>query len=275
MLSLAQPLPVLLLLLVAGAGVAAAYGLCVGLNWRTPNWQGRAIPSSVGLGFLSVVWAGVLLGTRDAAAPRWLLPAGVTCFAALGLLDDRLGSREFSGLRGHVRALLRGKLTTGALKLLCGTGVALAAGLLLYRQEPLRGVVAGAVIALSANLVNLLDCRPSRALKGFWLLAALTLAAGNHELRPWLMALVVATVVYAPLDFRCCAMMGDAGSNQLGAVLGSCWALGAMFPVQLALLALLLGFHVFTERYSVTAIADAHPALRWLDRLGVATRAEP
>jgi UDP-N-acetylmuramyl pentapeptide phosphotransferase/UDP-N-acetylglucosamine-1-phosphate transferase len=268
MVSLAQPLPTLLLLLAAGAGVAAAYGLCVALDWRTPNWQGRAIPSSVGLGFLSAVWAGfLLLWATDAAAPRWLLPAVVTSFAVLGLLDDRLGSREFSGLKGHVRALLHGKLTTGAIKLLGGTGVALTAGLVLYRQEPVRGIVAGALIALSANLVNLLDCRPSRALKGFWLLSALMVAAGSVP--PPLTALLVVSLVYAPLDFRCRAMMGDAGSNQLGAALGLCWAANASLPAQLAILALLITFHAFTERYSLTKLIESTRLLRWVDQLGV------
>jgi hypothetical protein len=68
------------------------------------------------------------------------------------------------------------------------------------------------LVSLSANLLNQLDTRPGRALKAY-VLASLVLRR-----RPGRADAVA--VLIAPYDLREMAMLGDAGSNALGAVLG-------------------------------------------------------
>jgi glycosyltransferase involved in cell wall biosynthesis len=182
-----------------------------------------------------------LVGSAVGLAVPSVLPV-----AAIGLADD-LWSGPERGFRAH----LRSGATTGTLKLV---GIPLFAFL---RTRSLSGAL---LVGLSANTLNQLDTRPGRALKAF---AAGSLLVGGVPKR----AAVVA-VLLAPYDLREMAMLGDAGSNALGAVLGfssveklTGWrrwsAIGA-----LSLLT------VLGERRSLGATIESAPVLRDLDRLG-------
>lgn len=128
-------------------------------------------------------------------------------------------------------------------------------------------LLAAAVMAGTANALNLLDRRPGRALKAFllgWLGLAATVPAAALELLP----VAGAALVLLPLDLGERAMLGDAGSNALGAALG--WALAAhLAPVaQGTSLAVLVALHLLAEYRSLTELIEAVPPLRWLDSLG-------
>ena len=141
--------------------------------------------------------------------------------------------------------------TTGTLKLV---------GIPLYALVRTRSLSGALLVGLAANAVNQLDTRPGRALKAFGLGALLLGGAPRRA--------VAAAVLIAPYDLREMAMLGDAGSNALGAVLGFSsvekltgrrrWgAIGA-----LSLLTLV------GERRSLGAVIESTPVLRDLDRLG-------
>jgi UDP-N-acetylmuramyl pentapeptide phosphotransferase/UDP-N-acetylglucosamine-1-phosphate transferase len=200
----------------------------------------------------------------------------VTTFTVLGMIDDRFGSHDIRGLRGHFQALLRGKLTTGAVKAIAGALVAIITALLLRHfahaspRPYAESAVDALLIALAANAVNLLDRRPSRALKGYALLLLAAVAAGARD-RFWLLIPVNMTaLIYAPLDFRCRAMMGDAGSNTLGGGLGLLAALDLSLAWKVAAVVLLLAFNFGSEKYSYSKWIESSAFLRWADRLGVA-----
>src|SRR5699024_7654804 len=103
---------------------------------------------------------------------------------ALGLLDDllephmrRAGRPVSKGLRGHLGALRRGRLTTGALTAAGIPLLALAGAA--ASPAPRGGAMVLADAALTAgcaNLANLLDLRPGRALKVILPAAALLAA---------------------------------------------------------------------------------------------------
>jgi len=126
-------------------------------------------------------------------------------------------------------------------------------------------LVGGAVVAGSANLLNLLDLRPGRALKvvllvGPWLL-------GGTSTGPAAVALGSAGVLL-PDDLRERSMLGDCGANAAGAVLGVA-ALGRLArPGRAAALAGLLALTMISERVSFTRVIESTPGLRELDRLG-------
>ena len=192
---------------------------------------------------LPLVGAGVALaGVR---APR-RVAAAVTLVALVGLADDVWGGRE-RGFREHLGA----RRTTGVLKLVAIPAIAMLAT---------RSLSGAALVGLSANAVNLLDTRPGRALKGF-LVGALVLRG------PTLPYAAVA-VLLAPYDLREMAMLGDAGSNALGAVLG----LGSVAKLsrrgRLLTIAALGGLTAFGELRSLGALIERTPGLRELDRLG-------
>ena len=195
-----------------------------------------------------------------------LIAVGV--LGAVGLLDDLWhGKSQARGLRGHLRALARGRLTTGAIKALGGMGAGLAAGCLLDPGEPGLIALDALVIALSANLINLLDLRPGRALKGFGLLCVLAIVIAPDSLH-LLGAFLAAAIVLAPADFAGRTMMGDVGANVLGGVAGL--ALITSLPpwARLAAVVVLVAIHIICERVSLSDIIPRSRVAAFLDRLG-------
>ena len=162
--------------------------------------------------------------------------------AAIGLADD-LWSGEERGFRAHLRA---GR-TTGVLKLV---GIPVYAA---WRTRSLSGTL---LVALSANLLNQLDTRPGRALKAY-LLASLPLGAPK-----------AVAVLLAPYDLREMAMLGDSGSNALGAVLGF-RSVGRLTERQRwSAIAALAGLTLLGESRSLGALIERTPVVRDLDGLG-------
>ena len=62
-------------------------------------------------------------------------------------------------------------------------------------------------------------------------------------------------------------MLGDCGANALGAGLGTA-AAGSSRTVRLAVLIVVVALNLVSERYSFTALIEANPLLRRIDRLG-------
>jgi hypothetical protein len=171
---------------------------------------------------------------------------GVAPVAAVGLVDD-LWSGPERGLRGHLRA----GATTGTLK---------AVAILLWGLWRTRSLSGALLVALSANLVNQLDTRPGRALKAFLLGALL---AGGAPRRA-----VAAAVLIAPYDLREMAMLGDAGANALGAVLGSKSVERFTGWRRYEAIGVLAALTLLGERRSLGALIERTPILRELDALG-------
>jgi len=166
----------------------------------------------------------------------------VAAIAALGLADD-LWSGQERGFRAH----LRGGRTTGVLKLL---GIP-AVGLLATRR--LSGAL---LVGLAANALNQLDTRPGRALKAY-LVAALALDAP-----------VGIAVLLLPYDLREMAMLGDAGSNALGGLLGLKSVERFTGRGRWVAIGALAGLTFLGERTSIGAWIERTPGFSWFDRLG-------
>jgi len=249
-------------LLLGLASVVGAWWFCRGGRLVRPNYRKQEIPAAMGLA-VALFAAGNAVTGLPGGEPLGL--ATGTGFAALGLADDYWGSREVGGFAGHLRALRAGRLTTGTVKLLGGAALALAVGWLRWGQV-LPALVDGALIALCANAVNLLDVRPGRAVKA-WLLLAL-LAAASPESRPLVVGLAVMLAWYAPLDLGGKAMLGDTGANALGAMAGLALAFGLGWPSKVALVGLLLVMQVVAEWRSLGELVEGNRVLGWLDRLG-------
>jgi hypothetical protein len=127
----------------------------------------------------------------------------------------------------------------------------------------LSTVVAGGVIAGTANLVNLLDLRPGRALKAVIGLA-LPMALPSPAAATALGASV--GVIADDLDAR--SMLGDTGANAAGALVGLA-LVERTGPVGRAVaLAALTALTLASERVSFSAVIERHPLLRRLDRWG-------
>jgi hypothetical protein len=192
--------------------------------------------------------------------------------AFLGFLDDSLGrggaAEAPRGWRGHARALREGRLSTGAIKAI--GALALAAYVVSGRGlESWRYLADVALLILATNLFNLLDLRPGRAEKGLALLGA-GLCAGAATIAPLELLGIFAgpVLVGAWFTLRERAMLGDTGSNLVGAIAGI-WLLTTLGGTgRLVALAAVLALTAYGELRSISRAIESVPPLRWLDSLG-------
>lgn len=268
---------------LAGAlAVGVAIWLCGRLRWMAPNYAGELLAAAVGLAFPLAATLGLLarpvfaeLGFAEHYC--WLVFTAAVYFGALGLADDLAGATEVKGLAGHFGALARGRLTTGAMKALLGVPGAMAIAWAAGAWPVWRLLTVAALIALGANVVNVVDKRPARALKGALAGFAVVFVAGylgaggpGAFWAAW--PLVAAAVVLFPYDARRGVMMGDVGANSLGAVMGLSLALTVPAWGQVVLAVALLALNLYADRRSLSDLIEGRPMLRWLDGLGVAER---
>lgn len=213
------------------------------------------------------LWA-AFVEEADVPVAAAFLVAGV---AFLGLLDDAMSGAS-RGWRGHGAATLRGDFSTGALKAAGTLGLALW-----FAQGQAEGgdvLLMALVVTLATNLFNLLDLRPGRAVKAFVLLAVgLVIGEGSLDLLGDLGLWVAPILVAGAYDLRERAMLGDSGSNVVGAVAGA-WLALALDTTGLAVAATLLVLvTAYGEFRSINALVERTPGLRHLDSLGRVHRA--
>jgi hypothetical protein len=210
------------------------------------------------------------LDLLDPELRRWIVY--VLGVALLGLLDDAIGRGAHSdtarGWRGHARAVTSGGFSTGAIKAV--GALALAAYATSGRgQEGLEYLTDLLLLLLVTNLFNLLDLRPGRVEKVFvLLLAGLCLGAWTLEPVELLGVFIGPVLVGAAFTLRERAMLGDTGSNLVGALAGIALlvTLGDQ-GVAIALGAVVL-LTVYGEFRSISSAIESIPPLRRLDSLG-------
>ena len=127
-------------------------------------------------------------------------------------------------------------------------------------------LVGGAVIAASANLLNLLDLRPGRALKATILLGALTATSPRSAAAAG--AAAGAAIGLLGPDLSGEAMLGDTGANSAGAVLGAAFVQRTGRGGRWAALAVLTALTLASEKVSFTKVIESTPGLRELDAWG-------
>jgi hypothetical protein len=192
--------------------------------------------------------------------------------AFLGFLDDALGRGERTesprGWRGHARALREGRLSTGAIKAI--GALALAAYVVSGRGlESFRYLADVALLILTTNLFNLVDLRPGRAEKALVLLGlGLCLGAWTAQPIELLGVFLGPVLVGAYFTLREKAMLGDTGSNLVGAI-GGVWLLTNLDETaRLIALAVVAALTVYGEYRSISRTIERVPPLRLLDSLG-------
>ena len=244
------------------------------------NYRGRtaAFPAGAALvacSLLALAPLAVLddradLDLLDPELRRWV--AYVLGVALLGLLDDALGRGADTGAprgwRGHARAVLGGGLSTGAIKAV--GALALAAYAVSGRgREGIDYVADLALLLLATNLFNLLDLRPGRVEKAFaLLLAGLCLGAWTVAPLELLGIFVGPVLVGAAFTLRERAMLGDTGSNLVGALAGISLLVTLDETGRWIALAVIAALTVYGEFRSISASIDRLPPLRWIDSLG-------
>jgi UDP-N-acetylmuramyl pentapeptide phosphotransferase/UDP-N-acetylglucosamine-1-phosphate transferase len=207
------------------------------------------------------------------AAPALVATLACVIVTAAGLVDDLVPQRA-RGLRGHLRALADGHVTTGLLKAVTTAGAAVVL-MAVSGGRSTAGTLAGVVVlAAAANVWNGLDVAPGRALK-WYLLVMIALVAGGAaaSVRGWSGASVcigvtMGAIASLPYDVRERAMLGDAGSNLLGFALGIAWVTVSSDVVLVALAVALVTLNLVAESITLSRVIEGVAPLRWFDRLG-------
>jgi UDP-GlcNAc:undecaprenyl-phosphate/decaprenyl-phosphate GlcNAc-1-phosphate transferase len=273
---LALPVSLAAGLLVIPAGVRAL----VDAGMVRDNYAGRSVAFPLGavLVAASLVALAPLAPLDDRADLELLDPelrrwfAYAVGVAFLGLLDDSIGRGAEPGTargwRGHARTVLSGELSTGAIKAVGAFALAAYATSGLGR-ESLDYVVDLALLLLATNMANLLDMRPGRAEKALALVAA-GLCIGYWTLEPVeLLGLFIGPVIVgAWFTLRERAMLGDTGSNLIGALIGIWLVTTLSDPGRLIALGLLIALTVYGEFRSISSAIERLPLLKQLDSLG-------
>ncbi|WP_256842431.1 hypothetical protein [Ornithinimicrobium cryptoxanthini] len=269
-------------------------------RWLRTNHAGREVTLLEGVA-LVVGSAGTAVVSGVGSRSGWVTGPGPYAVASvgaglLGAVDDLREDTDRKGLGGHLRALAQGRVTTGAIKIL---GLA-ATGLITVAWDDARSsrrtswdaqpatpgpalkgdrgarhtpavclwgtLAGGAVVAGSANLANLFDLRPGRALK-VGVLTAVPLVVTGAGSAAGAVTLGVALALL-PDDLSGVSMLGDTGANPLGATLGLALVQRQGPLARTLTLAVVTALTLASERVSFTAVIESTPVLRDLDQLG-------
>lgn len=262
--------------LLAVTGLALTLVVLVLLYESLPhrrNFAGHRIPAAAGIVFLPIILLTLLLFV-GAAVPRNGLEvvglAYVLMAGCVGFVDDLWGGTGSRGFRGHLGALLGGRITTGFLKVAALGGGGVVFGVVVFGPG-WEALVAAYLLAGSANLANLFDVRPGRMLKfvGIPVLLLLLIAPLGAVLAVVGVVGGAAGLFYFDLKGR--IMLGDAGAAVYGAVLGYLIVVGGPGVVWWVAGAVILGLTLVAEFSSISRVIQAVGALRWLDLWGRGT----
>lgn len=285
---------------VVGAGI----GVCAGLGyvlrrkhikasqWERTNFHGATVSLRGGVAMAGASVASAAVASALSDQPRAALGGAVAALggAVAGYIDDvdqgaHDGGKVAKGLKGHLGALAHGQVTTGVIKI-AGIGAsALAASALVgSKATSVSGKAADlalntVLIAGTANLANLLDLRPGRALKATVLVATplsyFSAAAAKPEAsasaasaqRLLASGLNAAAITALVEDLQETTMLGDTGANAAGALLGTSLAANDSWKLRLGAALGVVGLILASEKVSFSKVIAANPALNWLDQL--------
>lgn len=305
---------------VVGAGI----GVCAGLGyvlrrkhikasqWERTNFHGATVSLRGGVAMAGASVASAAVASALSDQPRAALGGAVAALGGglAGYIDDvdqgaHDGGKVAKGLKGHLGALAHGQVTTGVIKI-AGIGAsALAASALVgSKATSVSGKAADlalntVLIAGTANLANLLDLRPGRALKATVLVAtplsyfscaaaktpawetsatasgavasetpaAPASASGASAQRLLASGLNAAAITALVEDLQETTMLGDTGANAAGALLGTSLAANDSWKLRLGTTLGVVGLILASEKVSFSKVIAANPALNWLDQL--------
>ncbi len=305
--------------------VGAGIGVCAGLGyvlrrkrikasqWERTNFHGATVSLRGGVAMAGASVASAAVASALSDQPRAALGGAVASLGGglAGYIDDvdqgaHDGGKVAKGLKGHLGALAHGQVTTGVIKI-AGIGAsALAASALVGSKATSVGGKAAdlalntVLIAGTANLANLLDLRPGRALKAtvlvatplsyFSCAAAKTPASGASVTsatpaapsakpvspasasaasaqRLLASGLNAAAITALVEDLQETTMLGDTGANAAGALLGTSLAANDSRKLRLGATLGVVGLILASEKVSFSKVIAANPALNWLDQL--------
>lgn len=256
------------------------YPVFIRQGWLCPNYRGEPIVQGFGIYFfihylLFIVMIKGIAFVWPNSLPALPYEAVVFSFilsslSVMGWIDDHWGNRLIKGLKGHLLLFLKkGKITTGLAKAVLGLMLALLV------SRPLSAsfwnwMLFILAMVFSIHTFNLLDVRPGRAIKSYWLF---TLSLLPFFSQPSLYCLytpsLVTTLILFQYDRRRLAMLGDAGSLTLGGIFGYQLILDAPHALIILWTLFFLFITILAETTSLTEVIKKRAWLNRLDHWGI------
>jgi len=235
-----------------------------------PNYKGVPIPASMGISIiLGTICASLLLTVLGLIQPEFMnqYVLMATIIGIIGMVDDFTYPNNHSkGFKGHIRNFMKGNLTTGMLKAVFGFTVACVVSLFLS-TDFINVILNTMIISFTTNLLNLLDTRPLRAIKAYGIIMIFILFTSDIILAGYVV--IGAIVAYFPVEKNEQGMLGDSGSNFLGALAGMHLVLTyENIYIRLFLFIFVFLLNLLSEKYSFSAIIENNSVLRYIDYLG-------
>lgn len=231
------------------------------------NYRGKEIPVIGGLiitGFLALSWLIFLFFEWGKDYILIKLIYLVIIISSIGLVDDAAGG-NIRGFKGHFSQLFAGRLTTGFLKAI----ITLIASLLVieWKGNWFIYILDLGLLVFFTNFLNLLDLRPGRSIK-FFFLFSLSLIIFSPFFILYLIPVFIISAFYLIPELREEVMLGDSGSNILGVLLGFGYTYVDYVPLKILLLLFIIILTVLSEKYSFSKIIETNYYLKWFDLLG-------
>lgn len=284
-------------LALAGAVGSVACGRAICRRLPAQRWERQHRDGTRVSLFGGLETAAGALGTAAVFASTPIAQASLVTSltgGVAGWVDDHLESRfpaVGKGFKGHLGALRKGKLTSGMLKIiLIGAGSAASALILQQQGKPcqqlhgdksvhlsvqllsalLDASLDTVIVAGTANLLNLLDLRPGRALKSGILLSLPSLFSPDRIQQALSLGLIATALYELPDDLSGEKMLGDLGANAYGGAIGVLLAAqtGKKWLPKSALAAAIVAMTLASEKVSFSQVIETTPVLRTLDQLG-------
>lgn len=261
----------LISIIATSISMPMVYGMLINSNCTSLNYNKEKIPISMGLVFVliqTIIVFSVSTYTHKNIVINLTYILAMILIGLIGLIDDLVGENDVKGFKGHIRALFKGKLTTGGLKAIIGF-IAATLISIIVSESYIDFMVNVILIALFTNIINLFDLRPGRAGKVFVFIAIILLiTTRNSEASIILFSAIGIMTIYMKYDLKAKVMMGDIGSNTLGITLGAFCANTQPLNIKIIYLLILVALHLVSEFYSFSKIITKNKLLNYLDRLG-------
>lgn len=244
----------------------------------TSNYKGEQVIQSFGLNLmlhylLYFVGYFILLRAVNVKANLFfeaLFVLLITVLTLMGWIDDQYGTKEIRGLKGHFHAFFyEKKVTSGFIKALLGTVLSIFVAYF-FSIDLMTWFFASSVLVLSIHFFNLLDVRPGRTIKSFWMLSLVVLPLLSlQNILTLALPILLSTLILFHYDRYRMAMIGDVGSNVLGGVYGFYLLLSTSLPIQALFFSSFLLLSLLSEKYSFTAYINNTPWLSKFDNWGI------
>lgn len=269
-------LPTTRALIGAGLGLLVAWAKGPsGDRWMRTSYSGGEVSLSEGVEVVGALVGSTLarpsvrISTGCPIASKAREMGALSLASAAGYIDDHMENAfpdHAKGLKGHLSALAHGRPTSGVLKIALIGGAAAIAPRYNRRGGFASWAADSVIIAGTANLINLLDLRPGRALKVVGAGALGGLAC--RRTRPGAAGLLVAVGSALPSDLAGATMLGDLGANALGLELGRLATAPTSLKTRLGLAAGVVGLTLASEKISFSKVIENTPILRTIDHAG-------